>query len=93
MVSITGFASGVSFLVGSWLGWIGSSFLTTLHEIETLNSFLTLLICLLCSDNDSGESDVTRGKGYVARGKFDFKGTCSHSKTIAGYTMSNKENF
>ena len=35
------------------------------------NSFLTLLICLQCSDNDIGGGDVSRDVLYEPRGKVD----------------------
>ena len=33
--------------------------------------YLTLLICLQCSDNDIGEGDVSRNVLYEPRGKVD----------------------
>ena len=35
------------------------------------NSFLTLLICLQCSDNDFGGGDVSRDVFYEAGAKVD----------------------
>ena len=35
------------------------------------NLFLTLLICLQCSDNDIGEGDVSRDVLYEPAGKVD----------------------
>ena len=55
------------------------------------NSFLTLLICLQCSDNDFGGGDVSRDVLYEPGGKVDL--ISSLFKMFVRYTKHNKKDI